>query len=60
MEGHTPPNEMVPYERVSTVLDYTDKGSSKNQLMVAQVGFEPTSQPYEGRKETSPLPRYIG
>ena len=51
---------MVPYKRVSTVLDYTDKGSSKNQLVVAQVGFEPTSQPYEGRKETSPLPRYMG
>lgn len=27
--------------------------------MVAQVGFEPTSQPYEGHKETSPLPRNI-
>lgn len=27
--------------------------------MVAQVGFEPTSQPYEGRKETAPLPRNI-
>lgn len=27
--------------------------------MVAQVGFEPTSQPYEGYKETAPLPRNI-
>ena len=27
--------------------------------MVAWAGFEPASQPYEGRKETSPLPRNI-
>ena len=27
--------------------------------MVARVGFEPTSQPYEGYKETAPPPRNI-
>ena len=32
----------------------------RTKYVVAQVGFEPTSQPYEGHKETAPLPRNIG
>ena len=39
-------------------LNETER-SKTMRLMVARVGFEPTSQPYEGHKETSPPSRNI-